>query len=309
MIGEWCTIESDPWTFTELSHRLGLEGVQFKEVLDLDSSKEMIEEFGDVYGFIFLFKWDYEDQKKRLVQENPAAAEDLLFIKQIVTNACATIAIFNMAFNLQAENTTVSLSNSLTEFKTFITDLPSEMRGLALTNSEEIRTAHNSFIELGSLNADEKEKSSKGEAFHYVALMPVGNKLVEFDGMRDSPTIHCDLPDDDVVGGTMNWIQSRISSVEGGELRFSLLAMVPDQIERLTKLIESCDDENVKGILAERLENEREKRKPPVRKPIEEQDFDRSHHLSGKDLPDGDKAKLQEALNLIQSMKNRNVFG
>jgi ubiquitin carboxyl-terminal hydrolase L5 len=301
MIGEWCTIESDPWTFSELTRKLGVSGVQFEEVFDLEGAKEMLTEFGSVYGFVFLFKWDSDDQVKRHSDGQLDWSNDLVFIKQIVTNACATIAVLNIAFNAKKDSS-VTLSDSLRSFKEFVVDLPPDMRGMALTNSEEIRAAHNSFIALGSLNADEKEPSTKGEACHFVALVPHNQKLVEFDGMRDAPIIHCTLPEDDEIGGVLSWIKERIASVEGGDLRFSLLAMVPDQVERLTQLISENDDDVMKIALLERLENEKEKRKPPppaVTNPAQ----------SSHDLSDHDRRQLQQALDLIQSMKGRGLFG
>lgn len=66
--------------------------------------------------------------------------EDLFFAKQIVNNACATQAILSILLNAKVE-----VTGPLKNYYEFAKSLSSEDRGLVLSNSDEIRTIHNSF--------------------------------------------------------------------------------------------------------------------------------------------------------------------
>lgn len=77
--------------------------------------------------------------------------EGLYFAQQLITNACATVAIINILMNSDE----VDLGDELSEFKGFTTGLPADMKGLAIGNSETIRTVHNSFARQGSMHPTE----------------------------------------------------------------------------------------------------------------------------------------------------------
>ena len=62
---------------------------------------------------------------------------------QVISNACATQAILSVLLN--AEQKEMSLGSTLGDFKEFVSAFDAPMKGLALSNSEEIRTVHNSF--------------------------------------------------------------------------------------------------------------------------------------------------------------------
>lgn len=53
----WCTIESDPLIFTELIKKYGASHVQVSDVFVLDDI-QALKKMGQIYGFIFLFRWD-----------------------------------------------------------------------------------------------------------------------------------------------------------------------------------------------------------------------------------------------------------
>ena len=50
----------------------------------------------DIYGFIFLFKWTRNLEKRESLTEYD---KDLFFARQVVNNACATQAILSVILN------------------------------------------------------------------------------------------------------------------------------------------------------------------------------------------------------------------
>ena len=184
--GNWCTIESDPGVFTSLVESFGVKNVELSELwsLDEDSLASLVEEYGKVYGLIFLFKWQKSleesggggnDQRRRALVGDEIP-EDLFFAKQVTHNACATQAILSVLLNVSSEEEDetkrMSLGTTLSSLKTFTACFPPDLKGEAISASDEIRSAHNSFARKDAFLTEEKKQrvaTDDDDVFHFIA--------------------------------------------------------------------------------------------------------------------------------------------
>ncbi|KAI1313824.1 hypothetical protein EDD11_002492 [Mortierella claussenii] len=227
--GNWCLIESDPGVFTGLIKEIGVKGVQVEEIYSID--KETLEDLKPVHGLIFLFKWESRNPAAAPVSQAPIEYDnsDVFFAQQVITNACATQAILSILLN----SPTIDLGDELTNFKSFVSDFPAELRGVAISNSDLIRTVHNSFArsdpfinDMSDPNAKEKE-----DLFHFIAYTPINGQLYELDGLQEGPRNHGPCPGDSWLEKVGPIIQARMAQYAGGEIRFNLMAVVDDRIK------------------------------------------------------------------------------
>lgn len=221
---DWCLIESDPAVFTELLERLGCQGVEFQELYSLedDALVELLQSTNAVYGLIFLFEWKADAQRLHAETKQPVPEESipphLFFAHQVTTNACATQAILSVVLNAvnapsssdEGESNSSNhqrlsekeLGKVLSDFRNFTMEFPPNLKGVAVSSSEEIRAAHNSFHATDSFlnfdQADRKDSSSKHtEAFHFVAYVPHHHRndntttttVYELDGLQNGPIV------------------------------------------------------------------------------------------------------------------------
>ena len=61
----------------------------------------------------------------------------------------------------------VNLGKTLTEFKEFSADFDPTMKGLAMSNSEELRSTHNSFARQSVFEFDAKFAKEDDDVFHF----------------------------------------------------------------------------------------------------------------------------------------------
>ncbi|KAI9145802.1 ubiquitin carboxyl-terminal hydrolase [Paraphysoderma sedebokerense] len=224
-MSNWCLIESDPGVFTELISKFGVKGVQVEEVWDLESLS--MEELSPIFGFIFLFKYDGNAKDNRSTQswEN---CPDVFFAKQVINNACATQAILSILMN----NHDIELGEELSQFKQFTAEFPPDLKGLSITNSETMRTVHNSFARADPFVSEPTVADEKDDVFHFVAYVPVNGVLYELDGLKDGPVNLGQIPPNTSwVSMIAPIIQERIASYTSTEIRFNLLAVIKSRIE------------------------------------------------------------------------------
>ncbi|KAF2396450.1 ubiquitin carboxyl-terminal hydrolase 2 [Trichodelitschia bisporula] len=231
MSGGWNTVESDAGVFTYLLEGLGAKGVQFEELFALD--EDDLYRLSPVYGVIFLFKYLSGDDKAGKNSKQPEdgeydfeAVENMFFAAQTIQNACGTQALLSVLLN---QSDKLALGPHLTEFKDFTSGLPSDIRGECLSNSELIRTTHNSFARASPF-VDETQRTATGDddVYHFIAYTPVNGTLYELDGLAPAPISHGPCTLETFPSAVLPVLQRRIARYPTTEIRFNLIAMVQD---------------------------------------------------------------------------------
>lgn len=239
MSEEWCTIESDPGVFTALVEDIGVKGVQFEEIYSLGPEAFINLDIDKIYGLVFLFKWTSGPDERSTVE---AGDHGLFFAQQVIQNACATQAILSVLLNVPAEQ--LEVGPHLKEFKEFTTNLDPQMKGLAVSNSEPIRKAHNSFRRQSSFEIVQ-EKNEKGEdPFHFIGYICHAGSVYELDGLKKGPILIGQAGEGTAwVEKVREEVQRRIQSMpasEGSEaeLRFNLMAITASPLAEAQKTIQ-----------------------------------------------------------------------
>ncbi|KAL8673346.1 MAG: hypothetical protein Q9168_002225 [Polycauliona sp. 1 TL-2023] len=278
----FCEIESEPAFFNVMLRDFGVEGVRVQEVVSLDP--DMLAYLPrPVYGLIFLFKWREEDPDK----QEPSCPEGIWFANQTVNNACASVALLNIVNNIPD----LKLGEHLQQFKEFTADFTPALRGDAIGNFEFVKTIHNSFArKMDMLNADlqmkndastrkkskSKESDEDNAGFHFIAFIPVQQKVWKLDGLERQPQNLGPIVDDDWVLQVAPELETRMAQYEDGQIEFAVLSLVK---EPLTKLVDALA-ENVKTITSIRrrilaLQADQDGHKP---------DMTESDEFTGQDL-------------------------
>ena len=184
---------------------------------------------------------------------------------------CATQAILSVLFN--APNSIVEdgednggdekhhdddngrrmiLGKTLSNFKSFVSSFPADLRGEAIGSSDEIRTAHNSFGRaedafLSDPNKPKRVATEDDDVFHFIAYVPHEEDgcVYELDGLQSGPLCVGSYKKDDgneTTTTAMDWIsvardaiQKRLSNYSPTEIKFNLMAMVQDKRTYLTE--------------------------------------------------------------------------
>ena len=97
---------------------------------------------------------------------------------------------------------------------------PSDMRGEAIGNVDDVRIAHNSFARAEPFVSDEKEATDDDDVFHFIAYVPHGGTVYELDGLKAGP-IALGAAGDDWLDAARPAIQARMERYSGGEVRFA----------------------------------------------------------------------------------------
>lgn len=230
-----------------------------EELWSLD--KEQFENLKPVHGLIFLFKWVPDDNPEGTVVKD-SRADDMFFAKQVrtrvatrvfvqrrnrtncifqvINNACATQAILSVLLN--TEQGDMTLGPTLTTFKEFCGSFDSTMKGLTLSNSDDIRTVHNSFARQNLFEFDQKTATKDDDVFHFVSYVPLKGRLYELDGLKEGPVDHGALPESgDWLDLARPIIEKRMAKYQAGEILFNLMALVQDKLERYRQQLQASE--------------------------------------------------------------------
>ena len=136
---------------------------------------------------------------------------------------------------------TVVLGSTLSGFKEFTSSFDAGMKGLALSNSEEIRNVHNSFARQSIFEFDSKvDKKEDEDIFHFVAYVPINGRIYELDGLQEGPLDHGRVPDGaDWLDHVRPVIEQRMANYQAGEIHFNLMAVIQDKLIGYNRHIEA----------------------------------------------------------------------
>jgi ubiquitin carboxyl-terminal hydrolase L5 len=261
----WCTILSDPAVFTDLLSDIGVKNVQVEELYSLD--RDMFENLSPIHGLVFLFR--YRPNERESAASRPGkilspCPPNVFFANQVINNACATQAILSIVLNSKS----IDAGPKLAFFKEFTASFSPMDRGLAISNSESLRSCHNSFASQHQFVVENSpfEDSEKEEPYHFVSYMPIDGKVYELDGLQPGPREHGAYGDE--AGDWLNVVSPVISArmaeySDEGEIRFTLLAVVEDIGVRLTRELNSLPEgskSTERAVIAHRISQEADKR-------------------------------------------------
>lgn len=246
----WCTIESDPGVFTELIEGIGVTGVEVQEVYALDPG--LLASLGQIHGFIFLFKHTRQNQSAL----TPYQHADLYFAKQVVQNACATQAILNILMNTPG----INLGAELDGLKAQAQDLDSESRGVAIGQSELIRSVHNSFHPQTLFSIEDHLKAPADDNYHFVGYIPFAGQVLELDGLKAEANKVGEVGEGGWIEAVTPVIQARMQQNASAEVTFSLLAITESKLAGIEAQLAVETEEEEKRRLVQALNEECAKR-------------------------------------------------
>ena len=224
LMTEWCTIESDPGVFTQLIQNIGVKGIQVEEIFDMSILENT---YQNVYGLIFLFKYFPNSGYKTNILTT--WDKDLFFARQCIVNACATQAILSILLN---NSDKIDIGSDLTSLKEFTREMNPIDKGLSISNSEIIRTEHNKFARPEPFIQSKGGFAMGGDdVFHFVAYIHFKNSIYELDGLKEGPILISEnVTYDNWIKHVSNNIKARIALYTNNEIKFNLLAVVPNKI-------------------------------------------------------------------------------
>ncbi|MCJ1477144.1 hypothetical protein MMC13_005815 [Lambiella insularis] len=240
----WSEIESDPAFFNVMLKQLGVKGLRVREVVSLDD--EIVAFLPrPIYGLIFLFNWREDDP----VKQELICPPNVWFANQTVGNACATVALLNIVYNIP----NIDLGLPLQSFRDFTAEFPPALRGDAIGKFEFVRNVHNSFVrKIDMLNIDlqmqydygaaKKPLKKKGgkavndaTAFHFIAFIPVDGTLWKLDGLEKQPHSLGTVSSSDWLGQVKPDLEARMTEYNDEQIDFAILSVVQDPLVRLVR--------------------------------------------------------------------------
>ena len=207
---DWPPLESDPTIFNDYFHSIGLKKeVYFKEMLSLVDYSALMSISGPVLGVLLNFSRNEKEKEENFPKEESVP----YFMRQTnkLDNACGLIASLHCFANCKNGKLQFESNSVLQNFFEKAKNLSPMDRAILLENDNSFKKAHKIFSGKGQ--SDMKKAVKNDYVGHYICFMNIGGKLVEFDGIKNAPSLIKDKIDDsNFLDETLKEILKRINS-------------------------------------------------------------------------------------------------
>ncbi|KAK4617908.1 Ubiquitin carboxyl-terminal hydrolase isozyme L3 [Fulvia fulva] len=229
-------LENNPEVMTSLLHKLGLSlNLAFHDVFSIDDPDLLAFVPRPAHALLLVFpvsdtyeKFRRSEDLNKQEYEGHGPAEDVIWYKQTIGNACGLIGLLHGVSNGTARPYVQEGTDLDKLIKSAVPLKPVE-RAELLEETEELEKAHQAAAATGDTAPPQAEDSID---LHYVCFVKGGNgHLWEMDGRRKGPLDRGEMPaDEDVLGPTalekgVRAFLKREEEAGGGELRFSLIVL------------------------------------------------------------------------------------
>ncbi|SOV83598.1 ubiquitin carboxyl-terminal hydrolase isozyme L3 [Plasmodium sp. gorilla clade G3] len=220
----WTPLESNPDSLYLYSCKLGQSKLKFVDIYGFNNDLlDMIPK--PVHAVIFLYPLNNNivSENSTIDKENlKESFDNIWFIKQYIPNSCGTIALLHLYGNLR-NKFNLDKDSVLENFFNKVNEMSAEKRGQELKNNKIIENLHHEFCGQVENRDDILDVDT-----HFIVFVQVEGKLIELDGRKDHPTVHCFTNGDNFLYDTGKIIQDKFIEKCKDDLRFSALAVIPN---------------------------------------------------------------------------------
>lgn len=220
---KWLPLESNPDVITRFIYKIGVKGVECVDVFGFDD--ELLDFLPrPCYALILCFP-SFEKVKQlmtpvyeKLQAERKTVPNNVFFMKQKISNACGTFALFHALAN---NNNNIDLGTGA--FKTWLEEaskLGVEERSDFLAEFKELAKAHEECAESG----ETKVSSNEPVEHHFICYVNVGGKLYEIDSCAPFPRECCETTQENFLKDAGKVCQRLMQQLQ--DISFSALALV-----------------------------------------------------------------------------------
>lgn len=228
-MNEWNKIDYNPEVFTELLKNIGVKGVLIEEILSYDSLENSNM---PIYGLIFIGKYIKNNSYTPNILQY--WDKDLFFIKQISQNSSSTQTLIELILNNEDK---IDMGPILLELKSTMREMDPLTRAIAFSNNEKIKNEHNKF-KIGTSNElnNNINNINNEDAYHIVSFFHYKNAIYEMDGLKEGPIlIENNVDFNEWIKKLKNTLAQRINIYSDNEIKFNLMALIPDKLAQLKK--------------------------------------------------------------------------
>ena len=217
---EWYKIENNPIALTELIKNIGVEGIQFEEILSYDSLENTNT---PVYGLIFIGK--YIKNASYIPNILTHWDKDLFFSRQITENASLTQSILGVLLN---NDDRINIGQNMKELKLKMIEQDPVTRGLTIINNEILKKENN--------KSKNENANDNDDIYHIISFVHFKNSIYELDGFQEGPIlIEDNVEFKDWIAKIKPVLIQRINLYSNNEIQFNLMALIPDRLSQLKK--------------------------------------------------------------------------